>query len=456
MSLHKAIDISNHQSTINFEELSQQGYDTVIIECGSGYSPVSSDIPNPGLDSHYENAVAAGFNIGFYFWFYNNVSPQDQAQEFVNFISGKTSNCKFFIDLESGSMLSSTNYNNESLDTLIQEMVESMKSICAKQGLILQDSDFGIYCPRSYAVQVPVSLSKYLLWLSCPVSTIPDETDTPPSYQGMNFSNWAGWQWDITNLDRDIFQSTAYFSSPVTIGKTQGTVSSSNSLKVGDYVKLLDTATNFAPNLIPSNDKGINYTIESIDGSMCKLSGINEWVNFEFLNLIHSKTPPSQPISSLPHPKGTNDAATQIYNICKNAGWSKEAICGMLGNLSWESSLDPTKEQYYGGGGYGLAQWSLQDLEIYANQAGVSDYNTIPGQMAIIIYQMNNNGGGQYIHRSTTPSEYWIEPSDYIVSTQNPSFLAKAWMYSYEDPGIPDTYNRVEGAEYWYAYFNQN
>lgn len=456
MSLHKAIDISNHQSTINFEELSHQGYDTVIIECGSGYSPVSSDIPNPGLDSHYENAVAAGFNIGFYFWFYNNVSPQDQAQEFVNFISGKTSNCKFFIDLESGSMLSSTNYNNESLDTLIQEMVESMKSICAEQGLILQDSDFGIYCPRSYAVQVPVSLSKYLLWLSCPVSTIPDETDTPPSYQGMNFSNWAGWQWDITNLDRDVFQSTAYFSNPVTIGKTQGNVSSLGSLQVGDYVKLLDTATNFAPNLIPSSDKGINYTIESIDGSMCKLSEINKWVNFEFLNLIHSKNPPSQPISSLPHPYGTNAAATQIYNICKNAGWSKEAICAMLGNFSVESYINPTQGQLGGGGGYGLAQWNPGYLEEYAQEAGVSNYNTIPGQMAIIIYQMNNGGGGQYYQRANMPAQYFIPANEYIVSTQPPSFLAKTWMYAYEDPSVLHEAERVEAAKYWYAYFSQN
>lgn len=129
-------------------------------------------------------------------------------------------------------------------------------------------------------------------------------------------------------------------------------------------------ATNFAPNLIPSSDKGINYTIESIDGSMYKLSEINKWVNFEFLNLIHSKNPPSQPISSLLHPYGTNAAATQIYNICKNAGWSKEAICAMLGNFSVESYINPTQGQL--GGGYGLAQWNSGYLEEYAQEAGVS------------------------------------------------------------------------------------
>ena len=163
---------------------------------------------------------------------------------------------------------------------------------------------------------------------------------------------------------------------------------------------------------------------------------------------------------SIPHPKGTNANASQIFTLCKAANWTTEAICGMLGNLSWESYLNPIEGQIGGGGGYGLAQWTYSDLQTYAQQAGVTDYTTIPGQIAVIIYQMNNNGGGQYFWRQNTPSGtaipqgFWLTSTDFTSSSNTASSLAKTWMYYYEAPGVEDTYNRVQGAKYWYDYFS--
>ncbi|MGL4991807.1 MAG: phage tail tip lysozyme [Sarcina sp.] len=93
--------------------------------------------------------------------------------------------------------------------------------------------------------------------------------------------------------------------------------------------------------------------------------------------------------------KGSDATATQIYNLCKNAGWSTEAICGMLGNLSWESSLDPTA-----------------------------------GPIAIIIYQMNHDDGQQYFPNANYP-EYNLSASEFITSEKSQSFLAQSWLHEY-------------------------
>ena len=50
--------------------------------------------------------------------------------------------------------------------------------------------------------------------------------------------------------------------------------------------------------------------------------------------------------------------AKEIYNFFKSRGWTVNAICGLLGNMHWESDgLQPDINEM-GGGGYGLVQWT--------------------------------------------------------------------------------------------------
>ena len=50
--------------------------------------------------------------------------------------------------------------------------------------------------------------------------------------------------------------------------------------------------------------------------------------------------------------------AKQIYNFFINKGWTRNAICGMLGNMWAESGIVADIDEKSGGGGYGLVQWT--------------------------------------------------------------------------------------------------
>ena len=60
-----------------------------------------------------------------------------------------------------------------------------------------------------------------------------------------------------------------------------------------------------------------------------------------------------------PPSKSKTAAATEIYNFFKGKGWSKNAICGLLGNIEVETAytFNPDINAYNGDGGYGLLQW---------------------------------------------------------------------------------------------------
>lgn len=353
-----------------------------------------------------------------------------------------TPDCKIMIDIEKEAFqLFDITPTPSLINEMVTEFVSRVDSILGKQEYVVYSSRAGI---NEFFSEIDIST--YGLIVSAPTLTnapmtvikYPLTDYTISEYESNWGNNWTGVQFAFgIEEDYDIY--------------TKDILIKNNSLTVGDYVKLLDTSKNFAPNLIPSSDKDVNYVIESINGSMCKLSKINKWVDFEFLELVSEKR--SSIPSSLPHPKGSNEAATQIYNLCKSAGWSTEAICGMLGNLSWESYLNPTEWQGGGGGGYGLAQWPLATLQEYAQQAGVSDYNTIQGQIDIIIYQMKYDPGEQYFENYNYP-DFWIPANEFVISTKSPSFLAQAWLHNYERARVACTHSRVEGAEYWYDYFS--
>jgi hypothetical protein len=55
-------------------------------------------------------------------------------------------------------------------------------------------------------------------------------------------------------------------------------------------------------------------------------------------------------------PSSKTAAATEIYNFFKGKGWSKNAICGLLGNIEVETAytFNPDINAYNGDGGYGL------------------------------------------------------------------------------------------------------
>ena len=340
--LSKVIELTNYQNqTIDFDSLTNKGYDTVLLECGGGNTVLSDETPLAYFETHYNQAITANFKIGYYFWVYSNVDPKIQAQEYFNLVKDKKANCKLMLDVELGSVENTSTgipygyYNNMTIEEITIGIIEELKILMSASGLSnINDKDFIVYSSRDFFEKNLANiLDKYLLWVADPTGVIPN-IDTTIICNGETL-NWVGYQWmqnkPFTGVgascDLDVFKSAAFFSTPIIFGKSTGSLSDGevHALKVGTEVKIT-SGRNFAPNLIPSNDKGIKYTVDSIDGSMCKLNGINEWVNFEFLNLIQSLNPikhksPSTNSNNLSWDNLPLETKTSIF-IASNEGFS--------------------------------------------------------------------------------------------------------------------------------------
>lgn len=188
------------------------------------------------------------------------------------------------------------------------------------------------------------------------------------------------------------------------------------------------------------------------------------------------------------------DNANIIRSFFLNEGWTLEAICGMLGCMQGESTINPAFIQatnryrlpnngdtlnnvpnnvminfymeYYGDTrkayAIGLVQWD-----------GYSDRNNVRGQKLVNYATQNNimwydgwtqmyriRGEQQYDVQHSTNSFFrrvrvngiYYDFNNYPYSTASPEDLAKAWTYGYEVNAGGEGY-RPANARWFYDYF---
>lgn len=120
--------------------------------------------------------------------------------------------------------------------------------------------------------------------------------------------------------------------------------------------------------------------------------------------------------------------AQYIYVALSDHGWSKNAICGLLGNMQHESSLNPGRWQSdkvgRTGSGYGLVQWTPATK--YIDAVGGGDYSTMDNNIERIIWEVNNNK--QYYSTSGYPLSF----REFTTSNKDPYYLACAFAWNYE------------------------
>lgn len=153
--------------------------------------------------------------------------------------------------------------------------------------------------------------------------------------------------------------------------------------------------------------------------------------------------------------------STFIYLYLRNEGWSDYAIAGILGNMEWESSMNPGRWQSNNvgnlSGGYGLVQWT--PASNYINWA-TGDYSTMDNNLDRIIYELNNNL--QYYPTADYPETF----SEFTTSNKTPYYLACAFAWNYERSavvisGTPEEQEalrqrRGNSANYWYTFLTGN
>lgn len=156
--------------------------------------------------------------------------------------------------------------------------------------------------------------------------------------------------------------------------------------------------------------------------------------------------------------KKTN--AAFIRNRLLDAGWSKNAIAGFLGNVDSESGLNPgiwqSGDTGNTSGGYGLTQWTPATKYLnWCDDNGLV-YHEMESALARIFYEIDN--GLQWVRRSEFNKMTFKQ---FIISNEAPALLARCFVASYEIPrsylnGGADrqaTYERRgNNAEKWYEY----
>jgi hypothetical protein len=138
--------------------------------------------------------------------------------------------------------------------------------------------------------------------------------------------------------------------------------------------------------------------------------------------------------------------AQYILNYLLGKGWTKNSVCGILGNMQSESSINPARWQSDVIGdlsaGFGLVQWTPASKYIdWANANGLP-YRDMDSNLSRILYEVVNNI--QWSNGSMTFQEF-------TQSTDTANNLAMMFISSYERPANPDQPIRGTQAEYWYT-----
>ena len=140
--------------------------------------------------------------------------------------------------------------------------------------------------------------------------------------------------------------------------------------------------------------------------------------------------------------------ARYIYGYLTSRGWSPNAVCGMLGNMETESSINPGIWQNLDAGntslGYGLVQWTPSTKYTSWCSARGLEPSAMDSALARIEWELEN--GEQYYPTDAYPLSF----AEFKVSTESASYLAQAFLRNYERPADQTQPARSTQATKWY------
>ena len=167
--------------------------------------------------------------------------------------------------------------------------------------------------------------------------------------------------------------------------------------------------------------------------------------------------------------------AEYIYNYLYEKNWSKESICGLLGNAYRECKMNPGVWHDWDNpnSAYGIAQWTKGDFLIYYNlskedvdrMAAEDPIKLMNNQLDYLIesmkpeYRIWGTGNRQKQYDKYPPSEgvpLSMSGEEYTQSSFAPKDMALVFHASYErsGDGVKELQERIDAAEQWYRYFS--
>lgn len=149
--------------------------------------------------------------------------------------------------------------------------------------------------------------------------------------------------------------------------------------------------------------------------------------------------------------------ARYIYNFLINRGWTLNAICGLLGNLQTESTINPGRWQSdrvegdSSGHGYSLTQWTpYTKYTEWATTTGYVDPSEMDVALSRILYEVENNIQWGLDSQGNTPPYTFKE---FTQSDEPPYVLAINFLRYYERPAEYNQPSRGNQAEDWFEFF---
>ena len=148
--------------------------------------------------------------------------------------------------------------------------------------------------------------------------------------------------------------------------------------------------------------------------------------------------------------------ANNVAYYFRQQGWTLNAICAMLGNMEYESHLNPAQWEHGLGvegnpyHGYGLVQWTpWTKYTNFAEQYGIDWKTNFDFQCTRIQWELENDEQWQPVlwHGMTF--------AEFAQSTDNVYTLTEAFLRAYENPRNPSASlsTRQQMSAYWYEYF---
>lgn len=147
-----------------------------------------------------------------------------------------------------------------------------------------------------------------------------------------------------------------------------------------------------------------------------------------------------------------NAQIVRDYLISK--GWSLNAVCGLLGNMQSESTINPGIWQSLiennMSGGFGLVQWT--PATNFTSWADSNGYSWTDGDAQLKWIDEETTSFGQWIATDAYPLTF----TEFKASDQSPEYLASAFLKNFERAGVEVEEQRRSQASEWYEYLSGN